>query len=612
MSSSRVKRHDTSIQHFRNLLTELEEEREEDIADVVQYPQFVDTTLFEMQRNAQIAVSVDPEAQEQRTWEFWVTWMQLFEAIFAMCAAPEGTTVTRRLHPTLRELPAVTPGPDCDAGNWIQALCLALTCRDEERVQFLCTIPAPLLKEAGESRGGGYDSYVYPYVTAFQDFLLGRPEFHHNLDEALRLADPAHAKISDSENLELLVIPRMHVLRALAERDTTSFDTAMEHALRSFQIFHTADEERRTNLDGTVPLDLFALACLAHDTHRQDPNFAPDPGSSYFPSNILTRSWEETFPFRTDLSTTTQPPQQGEPPPPVERHDANRHEYDELPSDLWEEIEELVNGIEEDPYTVQEARATLKRWALINLAQNPDADALVTWETWAGWMQLSEAFFAMSTTPTGATVERLIHHKTRTLAAITPGPDFTTESWLEAFYLALTFRSDERVPFLAHTPVTSLKANEERHGVETDGHLHSWARTLQDLVLGRPELEDNLHTAMELSAPERAQYHDTEQLHMLIFPPMDVLLRLRAHDSAEFNTAMRQGLESFRAYQTATEERRTSLEGVVPLALFALACMAYDVQQSGAAFTPDLRSSYLPEGILDRASESSRYRSFPL
>src|SRR5699024_1063034 len=203
------------------------------------------------------------------------------------------------------------------------------------------------------------------------------------------------------ENLELLVIPRMHVLRALAERDTTSFDTAMEHALRSFQIFHTADEERRTNLDGTVPLDLFALACLAHDTHRQDPNFAPDPGSSYFPSNILTRSWEETFPFRTDLFTATQPPQQGEPPPPVERHDANRHEYDELPSDLWEEIEELVNGIEEDPYTVQEARATLKRWALINLAQNPDADALVTWETWAGWMQLSEAFFAMSTTPTG-------------------------------------------------------------------------------------------------------------------------------------------------------------------------------------------------------------------
>lgn len=114
MSSSRVKRHDTSMQHFRNLLTELEEEREEDIADVAQYPQFVDTTLFEMQRNAQIAVSVDPEAQEQRTWEFWVTWMQLFETIFAMCAAPEGTTVTRRLHPTLRELPAVTPGPDCN------------------------------------------------------------------------------------------------------------------------------------------------------------------------------------------------------------------------------------------------------------------------------------------------------------------------------------------------------------------------------------------------------------------------------------------------------------------------------------------------------------------
>src|SRR5699024_12413988 len=87
--------------------------------------------------------------------------------------------------------------------------------------------------------------------------------------------------------------------------------------------------------------------------------------------------------------------------------------------------------------------------------------------------------------PHRATVERLIHHKTRTLAAITPGPDFTTESWLEALYLALTFRSDERVPCLAQTPVTSRNTNEERHGVEGDGHLHSSPRRLQVLVLRR-------------------------------------------------------------------------------------------------------------------------------
>ena len=613
MSSSSVRRHDTSMRHFRDLLTELEEEREEDIADVTQYPQFVDTTLFEMQRNAQTAVSVDPEAQEQRTWDFWVTWMQLSEAIFAMGTAPEGTTVTRRLHPELRELPAVAPGPDCDAGKWIQALCLALTCRDEERVQFLCTIPASFLEEAGEIRGGGYDSYIYPYVTALQDFLLDRPEFHHNLDEALRLADPERTEISDSEDLDLLVTPRMHVLRALAERDTAAFDSAMEHALRSFQAFHTADEERRTNLDGTVPLDLFALACVAYDVQHSEEDFTPDLGSSYFPDNILTRSWEDTFPFRTDLDATARPtPAEGELPPPVERHDANRPEYDELPSDLWEEIEELVHGVEGDPRTVHEARATLKRWALVNLAQNPDANLLGTWESWAGWMQLSEAFFAMSTAPTGTTVQRLIHHKPRTLAAIAPGPDLTTKSWLEAFYLALIFRSDQRVSFLAQIPITLLEETEQQHGTETDDYLHAWARALQDLVLGRPELGDNLYAAMELSEPERARYQSAEQLNMLAFPPMDVLLRLGAHDSAQFNTAMRQGLELFRTYQTATEERCTSLEGAVPLALFALACMAYDVQHSEEDFTPDLRSSYFPRGILERYSENSRYRSFPL
>ncbi len=290
-------RHDVSTPGYERYLEGIEEDRETEIEGMVKAPYTVGMTLDEMALGARIALAVDPDASELYTWEAWTTWMQVAEAVFAMSTAPPNTTVQRLINQKTRTLHAITPGPESDAGTWITAFFLAITCRDEERVHFLCQIPASFLKEAGESRGGGYDDYIYPWITALQDFILNRPELGDNLYQAMRLSDPEHARISSPENLNTFVFPPMNALYRLAEHDTDKFNEALAQGIHLFHDHYTADEERTKDLMGAVPLFLLGIACLAHDLSQVAPDFQPDLSSDYLPEHILKRSWHGEFPI---------------------------------------------------------------------------------------------------------------------------------------------------------------------------------------------------------------------------------------------------------------------------------------------------------------------------
>ncbi|MBB6120264.1 immunity 49 family protein [Nocardiopsis algeriensis] len=237
-----------------------------------------------------IYLAVDPSGAHLYTWEAWTTWMQVAEAPFAMCSIAPGETVERIINQKRRTLRHLPPGHTCDAGTWLTAFSLAVSCRDENRVASLCQITPAFLREASEKHGGAYDEYIYPWIAALQDFILNRPTLGDNLYQAMDLSRPENASISDAESLNLLVFPVIESLYRLAQQDTEKFNEAMEQGTRLFRAYYTADEERSRDTNGAVPLQLFGIACMAYDLAQVVPGFNPDLESGYLPKHILERS----------------------------------------------------------------------------------------------------------------------------------------------------------------------------------------------------------------------------------------------------------------------------------------------------------------------------------
>ena len=292
---SNLERHDVSLPHYRDRLGRYELERREVVEEMVTSPFIVGSHLNSIRLQSQMALAVDPDANEVRTWRFWSTWMQAAEAVFAMSTADPDTTVERHIDQRTWTLNAIPPGPESDAGNWITAFSLAVSCRDEARVRFLCQIPTTFLKEAGEVRGGGYDDFIYPWIDAIQDYILNRSELGDHLYEAMRLSQPDYTSISSPDSLDYLVFPAINSLLRLAEMDAEKFNDALEQGTRLFHSYYTVDEEREKDLNGVVPMELFGLSCMAYDISQVSSEFNPSLAFPYFPEKILDRSWHGEF-----------------------------------------------------------------------------------------------------------------------------------------------------------------------------------------------------------------------------------------------------------------------------------------------------------------------------
>ncbi|CAL9478337.1 hypothetical protein SUDANB121_02998 [Nocardiopsis dassonvillei] len=294
---SDIPKNDVSMPHFRRMMESFPEEIEEQVSWLVKAPSMAGMALDNIALEARICLAVDPQAAELLTWEAWTTWMQVAEAPFAMCVLEPGETVERVINQKPRTLHHLPPGPECDAGTWLTAFFLAVTCRDEGRVASLCQVTPEFLRQASEARGGAYDDYVYPWIAAIQDFILNRPSLGDNLYRAMELSKPENATISTPENLDKLVFPVMDAFYRLVQQDTEKFDEAMEQGIRLFHDFYTSDEERSQNSDGTVPLRLLGLACMAYDLAQVVPDFNPGLDTPYFPKHILERTRHGDIPL---------------------------------------------------------------------------------------------------------------------------------------------------------------------------------------------------------------------------------------------------------------------------------------------------------------------------
>ncbi len=572
-------------------------------------PHSVDMYMAPISMDALLCLSMDPEVSERLTWEAWVAWMQACEALFAMGAAEPGESFERLMHHEVRTLKAEKPGSMYDVSTWLDAVFLAMTCRDRDRVHALAQIPVPVLRQWSESGGSVGPEFIWPWAEAVQDFVLGRDSLGQNLAEAMRLCEPEHLQVMDPQDVQRITLPQMKVLGRLAARDTEGFNEQMYRGLVGFRDYHTQDfgedDSAGRESAGMVPLDLFALACVAHDLHRMEPSFVPDLSSTYFPRKILERAWEDEFAYRAHIPDPVDPQalarryKVGQAPPlepgpdvvaMVERHEAfppRRAHTRELEVEV---VDGLLDAAQRDPERVVEAYRELREWALAGVADDPWGAELLTYLPWAAWAQVGHVLFRAGVAPQEGPVRVGVLGEQRSFGPLEPGAGLDMRVWVETFCLALTCRLEEVVPDLALQPISEVRQSIEARGVVEDEFVYAWAEALQRFIVNRSAVAAKVEEALRLATPEHARSRGAEELRCLAVPPMKVLLRLAEKDSEGFNGAMREALELFRAYYTATGERRSSYGGVVPLELFALACVAYDLRRD-VGFDPDLSST---------------------
>ena len=261
-------------------------------------------------------------------------------------------------------------------------------------------------------------------------------------------------------------------------------------------------------------------------------------------------------------------------------------------------LEKWASVVERNPDNVDLALSTIHLDALFSTASDPDVASPLTWDCWATSMQIQHAMFIMSRNPWKTKLQFRIYHKIRHTNGIDPIYSANASNWLKAFFLTCICRDAERRKELCDIPVEFLKECGESEGTEYNPFVYHWVSALQALILNRPGLGEELLAAMELSDPDRADFGDADSLNMITFPQLNTLLRLVEGDKDKFNQALAEGIGLFRQYWTKDEEHFKDIDGIVPLGLLAMACIAHDNSHHDPDFALEVESGYLPKHLV--------------
>src|SRR5699024_10227818 len=212
--------------------------------------------------------------------------MQLHYTMFMLTSQPAGTELEILMNHKVRHFKAVGPMYCASARHWTTAFYLATICRSEEKRRELCEIPVDFIKKAGESDGAQYNPFTYHWISALQALILNRPGLGEDLLAAMELSTPDRVDFGNADALNKITFPRMNTFLRLVDGDKDRFNEALAQGLTLFHEYHTSSEEEFNDVRGIVPLRLLAMACIAYDNSRYDPNFTLEVESGYLPKHL--------------------------------------------------------------------------------------------------------------------------------------------------------------------------------------------------------------------------------------------------------------------------------------------------------------------------------------
>ncbi|MEU5957813.1 immunity 49 family protein [Streptomyces sp. NPDC047525] len=235
--------------------------------------------------NLRARCAIDPRAAAVETWEAAAAAMQVGSALFAVTGIREGT-VECRIARKVRTLRAVGPLSTADAGTWLEAFWLAVICREQERMTQLCEIPLDRLR----APEGQYDAYVYHWVDTLQTYWSRRPGLVEKLTATFEACDPSVPHVAPRDLLDGILHPPINLFYRYVTKDETGFSEVLADALKLHQMYWTSNEDRKSDIDGSIALGPLAIACLAHDG-----GIPIEVESEYLPQHLLQRSWLGEF-----------------------------------------------------------------------------------------------------------------------------------------------------------------------------------------------------------------------------------------------------------------------------------------------------------------------------
>ncbi|MFD4794098.1 immunity 49 family protein [Streptomyces anulatus] len=135
------------------------------------------------------------------------------------------------------------------------------------------------------------DMYDYHWVDALQTWWLRRPDLADKLIATIEASDPAVARIAPQDLLQAVLYPPIKLFYHYVRNDRDGFAPALADSLKLHRTYWTLNENRATDIDGSIALGPLAIVCLAYDA-----GFPLDIESDYLPKRLLQRTWLGEFP----------------------------------------------------------------------------------------------------------------------------------------------------------------------------------------------------------------------------------------------------------------------------------------------------------------------------
>ncbi|MGW0766903.1 immunity 49 family protein [Streptomyces sp. NPDC002676] len=224
--------------------------------------------------------AADPNAAHVDTWDAWATAVQLGSALFTGAHLQECSLG----EDLVRHLPATPAEPPADARAWLDAMYLAIVCRQKDRIDRLCQVPLVTLRQ-----DDSVDEYVLHWIDTLQTYFSERPmdDVVEKLLATMNTSMPdavTHAPMDFVNRIDYQPVALFHRLIA---RDHDAFTKTLSEALADHDGYWGDSRAPRAQ----VALGPLAMASLAYD--YEFPIATEHP---YLPKYLLNRERIEEIP----------------------------------------------------------------------------------------------------------------------------------------------------------------------------------------------------------------------------------------------------------------------------------------------------------------------------
>nr|WP_234378768.1 immunity 49 family protein [Streptomyces sp. FXJ1.172]WEO94272.1 immunity 49 family protein [Streptomyces sp. FXJ1.172] len=260
--------------------TELTHTTAESIARLADSPEGMGEAFARAVTLAHAHCATDPGAAHGDTWNAWATAVQLGSALFTG-GQPQECWLGED---AVGQLPATSPEPPADTRAWLDALYLAIVCRQKDRIGRLCQVPLTTLRQ-----DDSVDAYVLHWIETLQAYFSGRAmdDVVDKLLATMETSMPEALTHAPKDFVNRIDYQPVALFHRLIARDHDAFAKTLSESLADHAGYWDASTAPRAQ----VALGPLAMASIAYDH-----GFPIATQQPYLPTYLLNRERIEDIP----------------------------------------------------------------------------------------------------------------------------------------------------------------------------------------------------------------------------------------------------------------------------------------------------------------------------